>query len=275
MARRSQLRRSTVEALARDFGISAADVEQELVAAGVEGVRTAADVLGVLARLAERSGAAPPQLGRRELRALRGYGAEYRARRARRPGVSARAAVGHGTGPRPVTTRSVLGLSGRQQDSRQRAMRALGDMRHEGLSLSEAARRHGTSSDTVRRWAGPALQKSPRGRWVAQRSDSLPRIVPVVSNKFVYLKVAVSYRDAQVVSAHLRAIRHYLATGDEEPLSRFVGVTVRGRLPVGTLMPDGSRLTEERDVVLELEGDSEVVDALASAGDLDDLEVGS
>lgn len=205
----------------------------------------------------------------------RDYPAEYRARRAKRPGVSARAAVGHGTGRRPVTSSSMFRLSAREQDSRQRAMRALGDMRHEGLSLSEAARRHGTSPDTVRRWAGPALQKSPRGRWVAQRSDNLPRIVPVVSGGHVYARVAVSYRDAQVVSAHLRAIRHYLATGDEEPLSRFVGATVRGRLPVGTLMPDGSRLTEERDVVLELEGDSEVVDALASAGDLADVQVGS
>lgn len=104
MARRSALRRSTVEALARDFGISAADVEQELVAAGVEGVRTAGDVLRVLADLAERSGAEPPQLSRRERRALLGYKSEYQlrktaaARRAREAGFpepTARQALGH------------------------------------------------------------------------------------------------------------------------------------------------------------------------------------
>jgi hypothetical protein len=136
-------------------------------------------------------------------------------------------------------------------------------MRHDGLSLSRAARREGTSADTVRRWVASGLEQDRGGRWKAKATDDVPRIVPIVSGGTVYPRVAVSYGDARIISPHLQALRRYLSGEDEEALAPFAGVVVRGTLPDGTT----------RD--FELEADPETVSALAFMGLLDDLVVGS
>lgn len=178
--------------------------------------------------------------------------------------MAKRASVGHATVARRTTPRGVFGLSDSQQRARRRADEALGFMRHRGWSLEKAARRARTTPDAVRRWAGPALDQGPSGRWQARATDRLVRIMPVVSGGVVYERVAVrGSRDASTVSAHLRAVNRFFEHGLDDDLRSFEGVVVEGTLPDGT------------QVAFELETTADVLLDLDRQGALDDLVVES
>jgi len=190
----------------------------------------------------------------------RSYRAEYLARKAKHPGLTARAAASHGTKPAPRSPADLSKATPRQAASRRRAREAISLSREHAWSLSKSARAAHTTPDNVRRWAPSAV--GDRGR--VKAADTETRLMPVVSTGQVYPEVAVrGSGQASLISGHLRAIRRYLATGDEAPLSHFRGVVVRGSLPNG------------RRVELELETDTDYLDALASMRLLDDLVVGS
>jgi hypothetical protein len=88
--------------------------------------------------------------------------------------------------------------------------------------------------------------------------------MPVVSAGQVFPAVAIrGSRQAGLVSAHLRAIRTYLSTGDARAMHSFRGKSVTGTLPNG----------EHR--VFELEADLDYIDALAASAAFDGLTVGS
>jgi hypothetical protein len=185
----------------------------------------------------------------------------YERRRALHPGATARQALGHGT--RAAKGRSAAALfraKPREAASRKRAREAVSLARRKGYSPSRAAREARTTLDNMRRWSPTAFDE--RGR--VKAADQEIRLVDVVSGGEVYRDVAVrGSRQAAIVGSYLSALGHYLATGDEEPLSHFRGVMVRGTTK------DGRR------VELELETDTEILEDLGSAGELAGLTVGS
>lgn len=119
-------------------------------------------------------------------------------------------------------------LSPTEREDRAAALRAITIKREDPrVSLTEAARRAGTSPQSVRRYAGEALERDGR-RWVVTSGDRLYRPMVVYSGGEVVAVDVRGSRKAAELSAYHRAVGHYLDTGDEEPLQHFAGRTVAG-----------------------------------------------
>jgi len=151
--------------------------------------------------------------------------------------------------PRRIRNRADLeALSPTEREDRAATLQAITLMREDPtISLTKAARRSGTGPQTVRRYAGDALER--RGSlWTATEGDRLYRPMYVHSGgETIAIDVRGSHKAAEL-SAYHRAIGHYLHTGDEDLLRLFVGRTVAG---------------------VEYETDPDVIDEMARRGQLD------
>jgi len=130
--------------------------------------------------------------------------------------------------------RSVAALAAMRPSEREaarRALDALTRMRGEGVSLTQAASRSGTTVAAVKRYAGPALEKQPGGRFTAKPFDRLSaRLLFLTPTGRVPLDVKDS-RSRSKIASHQAAVDRYLRTGDDRALRRFrgKGVTVAKR----------------------------------------------
>jgi hypothetical protein len=131
--------------------------------------------------------------------------------------------------PKPVRgVRQLKALSPLERETRRAALDALNRMREEGLSLSKAARRAGTTPGAVVRHAGSALDLT-GSRYQARVSDRLLRVMTVLGEDGVEHEVVVrGSRVASLVGAHWSAVGHYLKTGDDSRLRRLKGKRVAG-----------------------------------------------
>jgi tRNA 2-selenouridine synthase SelU len=120
-------------------------------------------------------------------------------------------------------------------------------MRRDGLSLSAAAKRAGTTPNTIRRHAGSELSRE-RGRYVASRGDRLYRAMRVLTNTGVVDVGVAGSRQASLISSYWNAVDRYLRTGDSSQLGGFAGRSVAG---------------------VEFEADLDVIDELAGRGELE------
>jgi hypothetical protein len=115
-----------------------------------------------------------------------------------------------------------------EQEARRRALEALTLMRSEGLSLTHASRRAGTTPAAVLRHGSPALART-RGSYAVTRGDRVLRVMTVLGVAGVEHQVEVrGSRRASLVGEHWSAIDHYLTTGDESRLRRLQGRRVAG-----------------------------------------------
>lgn len=130
-------------------------------------------------------------------------------------------------------------LGERGKDAHYRALKAIGLMRQEGLSLKDAARLAGTTPRTVHRYAEPALTKT-GNRYKASLGDRLYRRMAVMTaTGRVDVDVRGS-RSASLVGSHHNAIQRYLAIGDEWLLAPYRGKRVGGQ----ELLADPARLEQ-------------------------------
>lgn len=143
-------------------------------------------------------------------------------------------------------------LSHVEREARSRALDALSEARVNGLSLTAAAREAGTTVPTVLRYAEPAIERLPSGRYRVRPGDRLYRRLRVISTGGPVWVDVRSSRTARLVSQHAHAIRVYGLTGDLDALSRF-----RGRRAGGVI----------------LETDPAALATYAAAGDLDAFEL--
>ena len=121
-------------------------------------------------------------------------------------------------------------------------------MRRDGVSLSTAAKRAGTTPNTVLRHAGPALEHR-GGRFVATRGDRLARLMLVLGRDVGVVTVSVrGSHEASLIGGHWNAVHAYLATGSSSALRAYAGKSVAG---------------------VEFETDLDVIDELAHAGELE------
>ncbi len=125
-----------------------------------------------------------------------------------------------------VTTKSYGKLRASEKQARGRALEALAKMR-KGASLSKAAAEAHTTPNTVAKYAGAQLRRE-GGRMVASKGDRLFRVMRVITTEGVQEVALGGSRQASLVAAHANAVKHFLATGDDEPLRRFGGVKVAG-----------------------------------------------
>jgi hypothetical protein len=143
-------------------------------------------------------------------------------------------------------------LSPLAQEARARALDAIADARRLGISLSAAAAGAGTTLATVLRYAAPAVERLPSGRYRVKRSDDLYRHIRVISTRGVVWVDTWSSRDAERASAHANAIKAYGFGDDYNSIAAFAGQQVGGA---------------------ELETNILALGAMAAAGDLDEFDL--
>jgi len=118
-------------------------------------------------------------------------------------------------------------LSPAQREARHKAFEALGEMRKQQVSLRVAARRAGTTPETVRRYAGDSLVLEGR-RYVPTASDRSYQRMSVLSTEGVVDIDVRGSRARSIVGRHWNAIQRFAVTGDVGVLSPFEGKSVGG-----------------------------------------------
>jgi hypothetical protein len=191
---------------------------------------------------------------RNERFAQAGFGSYGQARRlARRLGLPGPDALW-----RPTSSKMLDAYPRAARQGYDRSVRALGLMRRDGVSLDVAARREGVPGDVVAQFGAGgrgapeqrrALQRQRDGTYTTRSADRMLRPMNVIQAGVGSVVVDVrGSRAASTVGSYFNAVDHYLDTGDDGPLRRFVGVKVGG---------------------VELETDPETIEALAFAGLID------
>jgi AcrR family transcriptional regulator len=154
------------------------------------------------------------------------------------------------------TERQLRALPASRQETRLRAAEAVHEMRkHSQISLAEAARRHGTSPGSVRRYFGHLLRQDDRGgRYHVTRSDREPFLMNVVDPRGRMVEKVVRGSGARQQNlAHHRALARFAGPdgGDTALLAPFVGKRIAG---------------------VDLLTDPDMIERLFDAGELDFLE---
>jgi hypothetical protein len=142
----------------------------------------------------------------------------------------------------------------RQTIADPRIARALGYMRRERISASEAARRERMKLATFRKRAGRFLFRSGPGKpWKARKEDQLRFSMTVLTNQGPTDVIVRSSQERKLLHDYNLALQAFRAGGDgaEIALKRFEGKTVGGQ----TLITDSKLLIvlEEAD---KIEADS-------------------
>jgi hypothetical protein len=112
-------------------------------------------------------------------------------------------------------------LSLAAQEARGRALEALSEARVRDLSLTAAAREAGTTTATVLRYAAPAVERLPNGRYRVLPEDRLYRRLRVISTEGPVWVDVRSSRTARLVARHANAVRAYGLHGDALVLTEF------------------------------------------------------
>jgi hypothetical protein len=119
------------------------------------------------------------------------------------------------------------GLSSAEREARELALEALSHMRHDRLSLADAARMAGTTPENVLRYAGSAITRDPHGRHGAVANDRLYRRIAIIAkDRVIFIDVNDS-RTASWLSRHLNAVKRYIYHADDRGLRIFQGKGVR------------------------------------------------
>ena len=114
------------------------------------------------------------------------------------------------------------------QEERARSLHTLSLMRAQReLGLADAARQAGTTIDSVRWYAGEALDRE-AGRWRVLPGDRLYRRMHVYSNGQKLTVGVRGSRKATELSDYHHAVEIFLETGEESLLRRFAGKSVAG-----------------------------------------------
>jgi hypothetical protein len=112
-------------------------------------------------------------------------------------------------------------------EARQRALRALTDMRH-GASLSQAARNNGITIRTMKRYVGAALRQDRRGgRIRARKSDRLPRYLQLPGVGGPIDITARGSKQATEIARYKAAVNRFLA-GNANALAPWRGKKIAG-----------------------------------------------
>lgn len=133
------------------------------------------------------------------------------------------------------------------QEARQGALDAIALARRQGIPLEQAARKEGSSIDSIRWWASEAVERN-AGTWRPRAADRLYRpMYGYTAGQTMAIDVRGS-RAASDLGAYHAAIGAYLRTGDSSALERFAGKKIGG---------------------VELETNPDVIDELARRGEFD------
>jgi hypothetical protein len=120
--------------------------------------------------------------------------------------------------------RKRVSRSVREAQSRERSLAALGRMRRDGTSLSQAAKAEGVKPNTVRKYVGSALKREGQsGRFHASKGDNFKRHLYIPTALGPAPVPIYGSKDASAVAEYLNAVAVYLRTGKATQLKRFKG----------------------------------------------------
>lgn len=151
----------------------------------------------------------------------------------------------NGRKQRRMRPRKVARPRSRQTISDPRVARALGYMRREGASASEAARREKMKLRTFLKGSGRFLYRSGPGKpWKARTEDDLRFLMTVLTSRGPLDVIVSNSRERKLLSQYNLALRMFRAgeDGAEAALKRFKGKKVGGH-----------RLIVEIKLLIELE----------------------
>jgi hypothetical protein len=132
---------------------------------------------------------------------------------------------------RPVRRKKLAAVSKRRAITDPRVARALGFMRREGVSASEAAHREKMKLETFRKGAGRFLYRSGRGKpWKVRSEDQLRFSMTVLTSRGPLDVIVSNSRQRKLLSRYNFALRMFRAgeDGAEAALKAFEGKKVGG-----------------------------------------------
>lgn len=132
---------------------------------------------------------------------------------------------------RRVRRKKLIGASSRKAITDPRVARALGLMRREGVSASQAARREKMKLKTFRQGAGRFLYRSGPGKpWKARSEDQLSFSMTVLTSRGPVDVIVRNSRERKLLHEYELALRMFRAgeDGAEAALKAFEGKAVGG-----------------------------------------------
>lgn len=142
-----------------------------------------------------------------------------------------------------VRRKRVSGVTRRRAITDPRVARALGTMRRDGASASEAARREKMKLKTFRRGAGRYLYRSGPGKpWKARSEDQLRFSMTILTGRGPIEVIVRNSRERKLLHQYELALRMFRAgeDGAEAALKKYKGKRVGGQ----TLVTDINLLIE-------------------------------
>jgi hypothetical protein len=130
-----------------------------------------------------------------------------------------------------IRRKKLAAVRRRQPITDPRVARGLGQMRREGISASEAAKRERMKLRTFRKGAGRFLYRSGPGKpWKARSEDQLSFFMTVLTRKGRVDVIVRNSRERKLLHEYESAVRMFRAAEDgaEEELKKFEGKTVGG-----------------------------------------------
>lgn len=113
--------------------------------------------------------------------------------------------------------------SDRSFEAKNRAFHVIARMRHDGLSLRDAAREENIAPATVRRQLPAALRRSKSGRWMATKSDQYIRVLSLPGPHGPVMVRTRGSKQAQFASAYLASLSRWQRTEKAYELAPFHG----------------------------------------------------
>jgi hypothetical protein len=126
----------------------------------------------------------------------------------------------------PRTAAQYEALPEKSRDSLERALRVVAKMRAERTSLKKVAAEVGIRPETVKRWAGSALEKR-NGRFAAKKTDHLLRVLKIPSADGVREVAVRGSKRANLLGEYWAALQRYMETGDAARLEKFRGRSIK------------------------------------------------
>jgi hypothetical protein len=119
-------------------------------------------------------------------------------------------------------------ISDRSFEAKNRAFHVIARMRHDGVSLREAAREENTTAATVRKHLPAALRRSKSGQWTATKSDRYVRLLSLPGPHGPVMVRAHGSKEAQFASAYLASLSRWQRTEKAYELAPFHGKKIGG-----------------------------------------------
>lgn len=118
--------------------------------------------------------------------------------------------------------------SDRSFEVKNRAFHAIARMRHDGLSLRDAAREESTTPATVKKFLPSALRRSKSGQWMATKSDRYVRLLSLPGPHGPVMVQARGSKEAQLASVYLASLYRWKRTEKGYELASFHGKKIGG-----------------------------------------------